>query len=151
VIRSSILTAAVATLLGVTASSSAGESLKGPIEGRVVRAIDGDTLEFVAHVWLGLDLTTAVRIRGIDAPEVNGACLTEKDLARQATQRLSELAAPGVVITNVAADKYFGRVTADVTTLTGTDVRTAMIGSGLARPYDGGGRLPWCALTSTGR
>jgi endonuclease YncB( thermonuclease family) len=147
VIRLSTLTAAIAVLLAAAGSGLATESLRGPIDGKVVRAIDGDTLEFVAHVWLGLELTTAVRVRGIDAPEVNGACLTEKELARQATQRLSELTASGVVITNVADDKYFGRVTADVTTLSGTDVGTAMIRSGPARPYDGGARVPWCAIT----
>jgi endonuclease YncB( thermonuclease family) len=142
---------ALAAALLVIPEAHAAEALKGPIEGVVVRVIDGDTLEFVAHVWLGLNLTTGVRVRGIDTPEIRGACAREKDLAAKATRRLSELATGGVRIANIADDKYFGRVVADVTTLNGTDVKTAMIASGLARPYDGGSRQPWCDVVSAGR
>ena len=35
----------------------------------VVRTIDGDTFEARVHLWPGLDMTTRVRLRGIDAPE----------------------------------------------------------------------------------
>jgi endonuclease YncB( thermonuclease family) len=143
------VTAFAAALLAT--APSAADTLRGPVAGIVVRAIDGDTLEFVAHVWLGLNLTTDVRVRGIDTPEVRGACAREKDLAAKATRRLSELTAGGVTIANVADDKYFGRVVADVTTSTGTDVKAAMIASGLARPYDGGTRQPWCEVVSAGR
>ena len=61
--RSILIAAAVALpATGVCAA----ETIKGPIQGSVSRVIDGDTLEFVAHVWLGLNLTTHVRVRGID-------------------------------------------------------------------------------------
>ena len=131
-----------------SAGAEAAESIQGPIQGIVSRVIDGDTLEFVAHVWLGLNLTTAVRVRGIDTPEVRGACQREKDMAAKATRRLNELTAAGVSIANVSDDKYFGRVIADVTAANGTDVRAAMIASGLARPYDGGTRQPWCEVVA---
>jgi micrococcal nuclease len=130
------------------APGRAAESITGPVQGIVSRVIDGDTLEFVAHVWLGLNLTTAVRVRGIDTPEVRGACQREKDMAARATRRLNELTSAGVTIANVSDDKYFGRVIADVTAANGTDVRTAMIASGLARPYDGGTRQPWCEVVA---
>ena len=35
----------------------------------VVRTIDGDTFEARVHLWPGLDMTTRVRLRGIDAAE----------------------------------------------------------------------------------
>src|SRR5262245_60155482 len=138
--------AAVAVLM--IPGAHAAETLKGPVEGVVVRVIDGDTLEFVAHVWLGLKLTTNVRLRGIDTPKSRGARAREKGLDAKATRKLNELATGGVVIANVADDKYFGRVVADVTTSNGTDVKAAMIASGLARPYDGGTRQPWCEVVA---
>jgi endonuclease YncB( thermonuclease family) len=36
----------------------------------VIRTIDGDTFEAWVHLWPGLDLSTRVRLRGIDAPEL---------------------------------------------------------------------------------
>jgi micrococcal nuclease len=133
-----------------TVAARAAETIRGPIEGSVARVIDGDTLEFVAHVWLGLSLTTHVRVRGIDTPEVRGACPREKEMAAQATAYLNALTGAGVTVANVSDDKYFGRVIADVITTSGADVRTAMIASGLARPYDGGASQSWCVVAATG-
>ena len=143
------VTAIAAVVLST--SAIAAESISGPIEGVVTRVIDGDTVEFVAHVWLGLNLTTHVRVRGIDTPEVAGKCAAEKTRAAEATRRLADLTASGISIANVADDKYAGRVIADVTTATGTDVKAAMIASGLARPYDGSARQPWCEVVSASR
>jgi hypothetical protein len=44
--------------------------LPGPIPAELVRVIDGDTIEVRARIWLDLDLTTRVRLAGIDAPEL---------------------------------------------------------------------------------
>ena len=38
----------------------------------VVRTIDGDTFEARVLLWPGLEMTTHVRLRGIDAPERKG-------------------------------------------------------------------------------
>jgi hypothetical protein len=55
-----------------------------------------------------------------------------------------------VRLSNVANDKYGGRVDADVATASGTDVAMAMIATGLAHPYDGkGARADWCPVAST--
>jgi micrococcal nuclease len=138
-----VLQAAVGSVL--LANSAAGrEAIQGPVAGTVVRVIDGDTFEFSAHVWLGLDLTTHVRVRGIDTPEIHGKCTEEKAAAVAASERLRALISGGVTIANVAEDKYFGRVVADVTTTLGGDVGAAMIATGLARPYDGRTRQSWC-------
>jgi endonuclease YncB( thermonuclease family) len=40
----------------------------------VIRILDGDTFEARARVWPGLDITTKVRLRGIDAPEMRARC-----------------------------------------------------------------------------
>src|SRR5437764_11327368 len=40
----------------------------------VIRTIDGDTFLARVHLSPGLDLTTRVRLRGIDAPELKAFC-----------------------------------------------------------------------------
>src|SRR3954451_11528487 len=52
------------------------ESLTRPID--VIRTIDGDTFEARVHLSPGLDVTTRIRLRGIDAPELKARC--EKEL-----------------------------------------------------------------------
>ncbi len=37
---------------------------------QVLHVIDGDTFEARVHLWQGLDITTRIRLRGVDAPEL---------------------------------------------------------------------------------
>jgi endonuclease YncB( thermonuclease family) len=140
----------VAGMLAAAGPAAAGETLPGPVAATVVRVVDGDTLEVRARVWLGLEVTARVRLRGIDTPEARSRCADERALAAAATARLAALGGTSVVLTNVAADKYGGRVLADVAAGDGTDLAAAMVAGGLARPYAGGARAPWCALAATG-
>src|SRR5690606_17256996 len=99
------------------ASPAATADLRGPVEARVVRVVDGDTFEADALVWPGHLVRVKVRIRGIDAPELRSTCPTEKLAAAIARDALSNLIeGDAVQVHNVGADKYFGRVIADVTT-----------------------------------
>lgn len=136
-----------ASLLAVSGALAA-EEVAGPVQADVVRVIDGDTIEISAQVWLGLRLTSHVRIRGIDTPELRGECASEKAMAAQARDRLTRLAGASISIAHIADDKYAGRVIADAAAADGTDLRDAMLASGLARPYDGGTRGDWCAVGS---
>ncbi len=143
-------TLCLASLLAV-APATAAERLAGPVRAEVLRVIDGDTLEARADIWLGVQLTVHVRLRGIDAPEVHGQCEREKILAAAATDLLRKETTPLVTLRNISGDKYYGRVEADVTTAPdGLDLAKTMLASGLARPYDGGKRGDWCSLASAG-
>jgi endonuclease YncB( thermonuclease family) len=136
-------------LLG--ASGSTAETISGPVAADVIRVIDGDTLAVRARIWIGLDLVVSARIRGIDTPELNGKCDREKALAAAARNRLAGVVAAGKIrMRQIENDKYAGRVLADIVTDDGADLREAMLASGLARPYDGGGRDPWCGVASLG-
>ncbi|MCB1502439.1 MAG: thermonuclease family protein [Bauldia sp.] len=129
----------------------AAETLPGPVAADVIRIVDGDTLALRARVWIGVDLVVSARIRGIDAPELQGKCAEEKAMAAAARDRLASAAVSGRVrLMRIENDKYAGRVVADVVTDDGTDLGAAMLASGLVRPYEGGGRLPWCGLASLG-
>ncbi len=145
----SVMELAAALLLLAGGQALAREAIAGPVMAEVVRVIDGDTIEFRAHVWLGLDVTANVRIRGIDAPEVRGRCAREKEMAAAASARLAALVAGDVTLRNISDDKYAGRVLADVSA-GGVDLAAAMIDSGLARPYDGGARGAWCDVARLG-
>jgi len=149
-----------ATLAPVTASrgagpppdASAGErraSVTSPARlahsAEVLRVIDGDTFEARVHLWPGLDITTRVRLRGIDAPEFRARCVDERAQAEAARDVLRTILDQGEVrIAHVALDKYGGRVIADAFTQTTPDVAAALLETGVARRYGGGRRDGWC-------
>ena len=112
----------------------------------VVRTIDGDTFEARVHLEPGVDLTTRIRLRGIDAPELKASCPQELQMAEAATGALRAMLSEGDVrIFNIGPDKYSGRVVADVVTRRIGNVSTAMLAAGHARSYGGGHRNGWCA------
>jgi endonuclease YncB( thermonuclease family) len=112
----------------------------------VIRTIDGDTFEARVHVSPGLDLTTRVRLRGIDAPELKASCPQELQMAEAASDALRGLLGESdVTIFNIGPDKYQGRVVADVATKRTENVSTALLAAGHARSYSGGRRSGWCA------
>lgn len=112
---------------------------------QVMYVIDGDTFEARVHLWQGLDITTRVRLRGVDAPELKARCLEESRMAQAARAALTAmLKEGGVTIYNVGPDKYNGRVVADVATRATPNVSAALIAAGHGRPYNGGHRAGWC-------
>jgi endonuclease YncB( thermonuclease family) len=118
--------------------------LRHPVD--VIRTIDGDTFEARVHLWPGLDVTTRVRLRGIDAPELKAACPQELQMAEAASAALRDLLGQGdVAIYHIGPDKYQGRVVADVATRRTDNVSAALLAAGHARTYNGGRRSGWCA------
>lgn len=111
----------------------------------VLRVIDGDTFVAAVHLWPGLQITTKVRLRRIDAAEMHARCPQERRLAEAARDGLTTLLAGGTItLTRIKPDRYGGRVDADALNASRVDVGEAMLARGLARPYAGGRRQPWC-------
>ncbi len=107
----------------------------------MVAVVDGDTLSVRAHIWLGQEVATLVRLAGIDAPELKGECESERARARAAREHLERLVAGGpVTLAQIRYEKYAGRVMAHVATADGQDLSQRMIAAGLVRAYDGGKR-----------
>jgi len=120
--------------------------IKGAYAGDLLRVIDGDTFEARVHLWPGLDITTKVRLRGIDAPELKARCAEERSRAEAARDALAALLAEGdLTVRDVGIDKYGGRVLAAAATRLTPDVSTALLHKGVARAYGGGRRDGWCA------
>ena len=145
---------AVLVVNGLWVSSSpAGERLSGPIGAQVLRVLDGDTIEVSAHIWLGQNVETRVRLTGIDAPELRGACAYERELALRARAYLeTRLDSSGergawVKLHDISLGKYSGRILARVLTENGEDLGHSLLAAGLARPYAGGGRRAWCGAS----
>ena len=134
----------VAGLIAAAGYVAAGETLEGPYEAAIVRVVDGDTLRVRARIWLGTDVELLVRIDGIDTPEIRGKCAREKELAARARRLTESLVAAGAVrLHDVRYGKYAGRVVARVVA-DGEDIADLLLAAGLAHPYDGGARAPWC-------
>jgi len=112
---------------------------------QVMRIIDGDTFDARVHIWPGIDITTRVRLRGIDAPEIKARCKDEQARAQAARDALTHILAEGAVgIFGVTPDKYGGRVLAEASTRRTADISAALLQAGLVRPYAGGRREHWC-------
>lgn len=146
--RIALPTALAGSLTGAVIAYAHGgaDLVAGPVAAEVVRVVDGDTLDVRAHVWLGAYIEIAVRLDGVDAPELHGHCAQERDLAVAARGLVERLLGDGAAaqLHDIRPDKYGGRVRARVVTGAGTDLSQALLDAGLARPYRGGHRQPWC-------
>lgn len=134
------------------AGDDAGAAIAGPIAVDVVKVRDGDTVEVEAHIWPQQTVRVAVRLRGIDAPELRAKCGGEKTAALAAKARLAALLATGgVTLSNVSGDKYFGRVLAEMSAGGEPDVGRRLLREGLVVPYGGKARRDWCGGGRTSR
>jgi hypothetical protein len=105
------------------------------VEGQHIYVIDGDTFDLNG---------TRIRVAGIDAPAPHPArCPVVAALGAAATQKLAELLRGRPLWVSGIKVDHWGRNVA-VVRVNGEDVADAMIGSGLARNYDGKQREGWC-------
>jgi micrococcal nuclease len=105
-----------------------------------VRVIDGDTIVVETNM-LGVG---HIRLKDIDAPELTGPCKQERDLALAAKERVEQMVKLGTKLElhDIGPDKY-GRVLATVM-VNNQSIGDILVAAGLARPYTGGARQPWC-------
>ena len=115
-----------------------------------VRVIDGDTvvvtIENVPDVF---GERIAVRIAGIDTPEIRGKCVGETRKANEAKLLVQNLFLRARVVNVLGAtrDKYF-RIVGNIE-VDGQDVSAILLEKGLARLYDGGRKSDWCSYRRT--
>jgi endonuclease YncB( thermonuclease family) len=109
--------------------------------------VDGDTFRVFVVLGSGETITAPVRIRGVDTPEIHGACDAEIRAARDASRALSNLLGSGdVLLDQISSDKY-ERVLARVQIRHNgalRDVAEVMVSAGYGRIYDGRKRAGWC-------
>ncbi len=103
-------------------------------ERRVTCVVDGDTFWYQG---------TKIRLLGIDAPEVEGYCLNERQLAQSATIELTRLLNTGLVQIAYEGQDQYGRHLARIWVREG-EIGPVMLATGLAEPFGQRGPSPWC-------
>ena len=73
-------------------------SRPAPVSVEFDRIVDGDTFRIFVVLASGERTSTPVRIRGIDTPELHGACEAEIRAAREAARALERLLRGGEVL-----------------------------------------------------
>lgn len=111
-------------------------------EFTVIKVRDGDT--FIINIPNIPDVfgnNIAVRIRGIDTPELNDSREEIRKISIRAKEELEILLFSGgkVILYNLGRDKYF-RLLASVK-VGNVDVAEYLIKKGLAKEYDGGKKV----------
>ena len=120
--------------------------------GTVERVIDGDTLTASVKLWPGLTISTDIRVRGIDAPEVSRTgCEEERAWGEEASARLAEMLPAGTIIRieEIEEGSFAGRTIAKVSRWDGEGWSSAgeeLIDATLAVPWTPDmDSVPWCA------
>lgn len=118
---------------------AANRLIDGPVAAEVVKVIDGDTVLVEAMPWPDHRVSTYVRLRGIDAPELRSKCPAFRKAAFYAKSELASLMEGERVVqlTAISGDKYFGRVVADLELSNGTRPAELLLEAGLVEPYGG--------------
>ncbi len=122
-------------------------SLPSPTPVHVSHVVDGDTFHVFVTLRSGEIVRAPLRIRGIDTPEMQGACEEEKHLAHEAARALSELlASSDVLVDTISTDKYERILARVLVQQNGTrrDVAEIMVSAGYGRIYTGRKRAGWC-------
>ena len=109
-----------------------------------ITVYDGDTIKCDIDLGFSIILKKqAVRLSGINCPELRTKDKREKALGYEAKEKLIEILDEASEITLQSLGKgKFGRVIS-IIYADGYNVNDMMVESGLARPYDGGKRSSW--------
>ena len=112
---------------------------------KVISVYDGDTFRVnIDSLPPIVGKNIAIRVNGVDTPEIRGKCEYEKNLALKARDfvrgKLSN--AKEIKLTNLQRGKYF-RVVANVL-VDGVSLEQELLDNKLAYKYSGGKKLSWC-------
>ncbi|MDE0743877.1 MAG: thermonuclease family protein [Woeseiaceae bacterium] len=112
---------------------------------KVISVYDGDTFRVdIDELSDIVGKNIAIRILGIDTPEIKGQCEKEKQLAIKARDFTRHYLnnASSIQLSNLKRDKYF-RLLADVY-VDGKSLAAALLANNLAVRYSGNKKSSWC-------
>lgn len=108
-------------------------------KGKVLRVIDGDTVDILVHLGFGICSELRFRLAGIDAPEIYGVKHESEEYRKGivAKERLEELIWGKEVVLYSHKDSSggFGRYLADIYIDDGKTVQEALLSEGLVDVY----------------
>jgi endonuclease YncB( thermonuclease family) len=108
---------------------------------KVVDIIDGDTVKAAFDIGTGI-FWHRIRLAGIDTPELHSKNSQERAAATNARAHLAGLIGDKLVTIKLGPVDKYGRILGTIM-IDSTNINSAMITGGYARPYDGGKRPPW--------
>ena len=132
-------------LLAVSLTTQAAPQYGTVTVSKVISVYDGDTFRVnIDSLPPIVGKNIAIRVNGVDTPEIRGKCQYEKDLALKARDfvRVKLANAKEIKLTNLQRGKYF-RVVASVL-VDGVSLEQELLDNKLAYRYDGGKKLSWC-------
>ena len=141
----SIKIAVVLLVTSFTFSAQAKPQYGTVTVSKVISVYDGDTFRVnIDSLPPIVGKNIAIRVNGIDTPEIRGKCQYEKNLALDARDFVrNKLAnAKEIKLTNLQRGKYF-RVVASVL-VDGVSLEQELLDNELAYEYSGGKKLSWC-------
>lgn len=109
--------------------------------GKVLKVIDGDTMDCIIDLGFDISIRKRVRLHGIDTPEVNDRDHTTRGQAIEARMKVEQLLKdkPGRVNFIYHGDGKYGRPLMEV--LIGeTNLNKFLVKEGYAKEYFGGKR-----------
>ena len=114
---------------------------------RVIKVIDGDTIDLEIDLGFHVKVTKRARLSGIDTYEKNSRLVFERELAAKATALLTNILEKKIVKIKTLIDKEdkYGRILVEVYANdldfeNHNSVNIMLIQEGLALPYDGGNK-----------
>ena len=133
------------SLLVLTLTAQAAPQYGTVTVSKVINVYDGDTFRVnIDSLPPIVGKNIAIRVNGVDTPEIRGKCLYEKNLALKARDfvRAKLSNAKEIKLTNLQRGKYF-RMVANVL-VDGVNLERELLDNELAYRYDGGKKLSWC-------
>jgi endonuclease YncB( thermonuclease family) len=112
---------------------------------KVINVYDGDTFRVnIDSLPPIVGKNIAIRVNGVDTPEIRGKCQYEKNLALKARDFVRDRLANAkeIKLTNLQRGKYF-RVVANVL-VDGVSLERELLDNELAYEYSGGKKFSWC-------
>jgi len=112
---------------------------------KVINVYDGDTFRVnIDSLPPIVGKNIAIRVNGVDTPEIRGKCQYEKNLALKARDFVRDRLANAkeIKLINLQRGKYF-RVVANVM-VDGVSLERELLDNELAYEYSGGKKLSWC-------
>jgi micrococcal nuclease len=133
------------TILSFLLNAQAAPQYGTVTVSKVISVYDGDTFRVnIASLPPIVGKNIAIRVNGVDTPEIQGKCRYEKNLALKARDFVRDKLANAkeIKLTNLQRGKYF-RVVANVL-VDSVSLEQELLDNKLAYEYSGGKKLSWC-------
>jgi micrococcal nuclease len=118
-------------------------------KAKVLKIIDGDTIDVVIDLGFNLSITQTVRFSEIDTPELHKTKNPLEKTAGIIVKQFLEnvILNKEIFVKTIKYDDKYGRYLAEVFTDSGIHINSLLLAKGYANKYDGGTKVDWTDAT----